>query len=203
MNILPAIMAAIRHVFESIVVMRNSHQQAQGSRCGAKSLIFGRQVPLCFKVFSISQTCKAWAATNVVPVNINAGNNIPSCPGLGVSVIAPTQISPHTQIARNGVKLRAKIRGADQLTKLGSGSDRESRHCIGNLSLSRKRAFAQIDNPIITSAKIVDTISTATITSITFRHHRKHGAGGLQLGVADRQLHPDAKHTASDTAAMA
>ncbi len=115
-------------------------------------------------------------------MNIKAGNSIHSCPGLGVSVIAPTQISPSTQIARNGVKLRARMRGADQLINLESGSDRESLHCIGNLLLSRKCAFAQIDRPIIASAKMVDTISTVTITSVTFRHHRNQTAGCSQLG---------------------
>lgn len=74
------------------------------------------------------------------------------------------------------------MREADQLIDLESGSDRESLHCIGNLSLSLKCAFAQIDRPIIASAKMMDTINTVTITSVTFRHQRNQAAGCSQLG---------------------
>ncbi|WP_155986487.1 hypothetical protein [Novosphingobium resinovorum] len=94
-------------------------------------------------------------------MNIRDGNNIPSCPGLGVRVIAATLNSPNTHIAKKGVKLRARTRGADQLTELARGFDRESRHCIGSFFSCRKRAFAWMDNPIITSATITDTTSTA------------------------------------------
>lgn len=100
----------------------------------------------------------------MLPMKIKDGNNIPSWPGLGVIVIAATLNSASTPIASEGVKLRATTRGADQFTERASGSDRESRHCIGNVFSCRKRAFARMDSPIITNTKMADKISTAIST---------------------------------------
>jgi len=97
---------------------------------------------------------------NRLPMKIKDGSSIPSWPGLGVRVIAPSSNSPSTPLPKEGVKLRAKTRGADQLTVSESGFDRESIHRIGRRFSCRKRAFARTDNPTITSAKIADTIST-------------------------------------------
>lgn len=59
---------------------------------------------------------------NTLPMKIKDGNSRPSWPGRGVKVIAPTLNSPNTPIAKEGVKLRAKTRGADQMTVSERGS---------------------------------------------------------------------------------
>lgn len=104
-------------------------------------------------------------------MNITDGSNIHSWPGLGVNAIATVVISARTQIARKGVKLRARTRGADQITVSESGFDREIIHCIGSFCSCRKRAFARTDNPIIISAKMMDTIITAIVVDVTL--HRE------------------------------
>jgi len=101
----------------------------------------------------------------MLPMNIKIGTTIHSWPGLGVRVTAPILNSASTPIAKQGVKLRATTRGADQFTERESGADRESRHCIGNVFSCRKRAFARMDSPIIANTKMADTISTAISTS--------------------------------------
>ena len=105
-------------------------------------------------------------------MNIKDGSNIPCWPGLGVKVIAPIEISTSTQIASTGEKLRARTRGADHITVLESGSDLEIVHCIGRFFSRRKRAFAQIDNPIIVNPNVTDTNSTATIINVVLWYQR-------------------------------
>jgi len=51
---------------------------------------------------------------------------------------------------------------------------RESRHCIGSFLSCRKRAFARMDNPIITSAKMADTISTAMSFPLSYMFACEH-----------------------------
>src|SRR3546814_2298886 len=50
-----------------------------------------------------------------------------------------------------GMRLRAKMRGADQITVLDRGRDRERIHCIGSFCSCRKRELARTDNTIIVS----------------------------------------------------
>src|SRR3546814_9168145 len=58
------------------------------------------------------------------------------------------------------MRLRAKMRGADQITVLDRGRDRESIHCIGSFCSSRKRAVARTDNTIIVSHMAAATMIT-------------------------------------------
>src|SRR3546814_4256700 len=85
------------------------------------------------------------------PMNIREGIIIPSWPGLGVRVKEPIANSTSTKIAKAGMRLRAKMRGADQITVLDRGRDRESIHCIGSFCSCRKRELARTDNTIIVS----------------------------------------------------
>lgn len=100
-------------------------------------------------------------------MNTKDGSNIPSWPGLGVKTVDPIVKSTSTQIARTGVKLRARVRGADQITVSESGFVLENIHCIGSFASCRKRAFARIDNPIIVRPKLTDMIGTATAIDVT------------------------------------
>src|SRR3546814_11954922 len=84
-------------------------------------------------------------------MNIREGIIIPSWPGLGVRVKEPIANSTSTKIAKAGMRLRAKMRGADQITVLDRGRDRESIHCIGSFCSCRKRELARTDNTIIVS----------------------------------------------------
>src|SRR3546814_12328377 len=86
------------------------------------------------------------------PMNIREGIIIPSWPGLGVRVKEPIANSTSTKIAKAGMRLRAKMRGADQITVLDRGRDRESIHCIGSFCSCRKRELARTDNTIIVRA---------------------------------------------------
>src|SRR3546814_12936771 len=79
------------------------------------------------KVFESSRRCKIGTARKMPPMNIREGIIIPSWPGLGVRVKEPIANSTSTKIAKAGMRLRAKMRGADQITVLDRGRDRESR----------------------------------------------------------------------------
>src|SRR3546814_16659204 len=79
------------------------------------------------------------------PMNIREGIIIPSWPGLGVRVKEPIANSTSTKIAKAGLRLRATMRGADQLTVLDRGRDRASIHCIGSFCSCRKRELARTD----------------------------------------------------------
>src|SRR3546814_20255126 len=69
------------------------------------------------------------------------GSNIPSWPGLGVRVVAPIANSDGTVIPKKGTKPRAITRGADRITVLERGCDREIIHCIGSFCSLRKRVL--------------------------------------------------------------
>src|SRR3546814_10808853 len=86
------------------------------------------------------------------------GSNIPSWPGLGVRVVAPIANSDGTVIPKKGTKPRAITRGADRITVLERGCDREIIHCIGSFCSLRKRVLARTDKTIITSAKTMAKI---------------------------------------------
>src|SRR3546814_15910979 len=103
------------------------------------------------KVFESSRRCKIGTARKMPPMNIREGIIIPSWPGLGVRVKEPIANSTSTKIAKAGMRLRAKMWGADQITVLDRGRDRESIHCVGSCCACRKRALARTDNTIIVS----------------------------------------------------
>src|SRR3546814_5745716 len=110
----------------------------------AKRLIFAQfrrlePYSVLRKVFEISRRCKIRTARKMPPMNIREGIIIPSWPGLGVRVKEPIANSTSTKIAKAGMRLRAKMRGADQITVLDRGRDRESIHCIGSFCSCRKR----------------------------------------------------------------
>src|SRR3546814_3793948 len=66
--------------------------------------------------------------TRMLPMKIREGSNIPSWPGLGVRVVAPIANSDSTVIPKKGTKPRAITRGADRITVLERGCDREIIH---------------------------------------------------------------------------
>src|SRR3546814_20692866 len=109
-------------------------------------------------------------SSDLLPMKIREGSNIPSWPGLGVRVVAPIANSDSTVIPKKGTKPRAITRGADRITVLERGCDREIIHCIGSFCSLRKRVLARTDKTIITSAKtMADRKSVVSGKSVSVR----------------------------------